>query len=388
LNSDRLKNLKVQKGVIVQKNVLLYLKYLTHKNLAEIFNIENRMKEAIINFQEALKIEESDSDLWYNLATVCFEANQFPLCRLSLEKSLQMNPKNIFSLKLMVEFLYIIGDKVNCNKYNGILSEAQPNSDFCLKIFNLLNSFTPNLDYQNELFETKQKDIEKQYEENKNEYFKNKKKVFMTHHTKINLEQASFEDLLELLLKYEKKKRGNMEYQLNIMEGFKRSHTFITEKLENLKNPKISVISEPNLMNKDQIQIKSKKPLKNIPEGKMQLNQLPNFNNFQNIDQNNFENKMKTFVEINKLPTKIVEVNQLIPKIVEINNTEMKNTEMNENSITNLTNDLSNFSNLDELTRSSMQSELSNMESSMSNIETKKRKRARVFDIYEEEKRS
>ena len=110
LGQPLIQDLRVELGegkLSPEKDMMAYLKYLAHKNLAGIQTAgayrEDRWREGLGNYAEAVEIDATDITVWYKMGIAASQANELSLARFALEGGLAVNSKHWPSLELLVE---------------------------------------------------------------------------------------------------------------------------------------------------------------------------------------------------------------------------------------------------------------------------------------------
>lgn len=98
----------------LQKKVLLYLKYLSLKNMGEIYRRRQRFSDAAKCYEQAAAIDPTDTTLWYELAVAASRTDQYAKSRMALEHVLALQPEHQLALELLMEVLYVVQDYGYC----------------------------------------------------------------------------------------------------------------------------------------------------------------------------------------------------------------------------------------------------------------------------------
>lgn len=74
---------------------------LTYIAIANTYKLMGELYLAIDNYNNALKIEPTDSDIQYNLGLTYMELNEFKIAKVHLEKAINLNPQNQKAINLL-----------------------------------------------------------------------------------------------------------------------------------------------------------------------------------------------------------------------------------------------------------------------------------------------
>lgn len=94
---------------------------LTYIAIANTYKLMGELYLAIDNYNNALKIEPTDSDIQYNLGLTYMELNEFKIAKVHLEKAINLNPQNQKAINL----LSFVNQKLVTNIVNEAYSKFE-----------------------------------------------------------------------------------------------------------------------------------------------------------------------------------------------------------------------------------------------------------------------
>ncbi|XP_061174422.1 calcineurin-binding protein cabin-1-like [Saccostrea echinata] len=95
----------------------LQLLYSIYKNLAAMSLQKGDHEEAMEWYIEAVKVDESETTVWYKIGTIALKLHNYQLARLGFEQGLQCNPNHWPCLDNIITVLYTINDYWYCLYY-------------------------------------------------------------------------------------------------------------------------------------------------------------------------------------------------------------------------------------------------------------------------------
>eukprot|EP01080_Neovahlkampfia_damariscottae_P002480 gene2480-3189_t len=188
----------------VKTNLFLYLKYLSLKNVGIMLMEQNKNKESVDYLLEAVKIDDRDATIWFNLGKLCFNTKKHFLCRTSLEKCISLNEYHLPAWNYLMGLLYKIGDFDDCKTVIERILKLNPKSEEALKYKNLLSKNKMCLEIPEEIMDEEMSEGEEENETEDVIHLDNLKSFLIQLLDLYNSRNEKFDDLEKKIIFKEK----------------------------------------------------------------------------------------------------------------------------------------------------------------------------------------